>query len=290
MAALALLVVWPAAASAEINIGESVQWLVASNDHVASGTITKVEAVKGELHWSKLTVKVAETFRGQHSDVLTFVAPHYHHFKWMTEPKAVGTQVLVFLADAKRPDLRLPKGGPWTWKLNTGGDGPLMWRVGQKRLDKDVPTMEGFKMLGTGPALLDAVRKSATFTGIDAPADTNAINLDVPWGTPVAGALYAGSAVWLRIPVDERAASMGRKLATSADVSDRVQAVHILGHFRSTQHERILRQLLKDEGTWKVTQNNVSTLRYPVREAAFKVLTQWGLKVKKPRFTAPQKP
>ena len=92
--------------------------------------------------------------------------------------------------------------------------------------------------------------------------------------------------------MDDRLGKLAKTWLTSSDVHDRVQGVKALEHFRSAATIKLLKQRLADPGVYMQSSQDASgTIRreklYPVREAAYKVLSTWRIKVRRPVIRQP---
>jgi hypothetical protein len=90
------------------------------------------------------------------------------------------------------------------------------------------------------------------------------------------------------VPVDERQEKLAHQMLTSerppAEVvgpyaNDRTNAVLVLAFFRSAENLQLLKSLLNDP---QIEHAAIGQLDYPIRAAAYSVLSRWGVDVSKP--------
>jgi hypothetical protein len=113
------------------------------------------------------------------------------------------------------------------------------------------------------------------------------------WGpsdTFMAGTPFHGYTIY--VPIDERQEQVAHEVLGSQSApagigsgsvdwyaNDRPNSVLALAFFRSEQNIRLLRSLLNDP---EIEHLGMGQLDYPVRAAAYKVLSQWGVDAPKP--------
>jgi hypothetical protein len=93
--------------------------------------------------------------------------------------------------------------------------------------------------------------------------------------------LYSGSVVLLRVPAEEKYRAEFMKLARSGTTYERGKAAAELAKYPGVETEKLLRSLLDDtsEQPWLLAGDGIATIRYPVREAAYNGLKQFGVDV-----------
>jgi hypothetical protein len=93
--------------------------------------------------------------------------------------------------------------------------------------------------------------------------------------------LYSGSVVLLRVPAEQKYRAELIKLARFGIIYRRSKAVEELAKYPGAETEKLLRSLLNDTSEQQQLDANdvITTIRYPVREAAYKSLEQLGVNV-----------
>lgn len=270
-------------AAAEINMADSIEWATADSDVVARGTIDKV-VQRGD--WFDVTFAVAETIRGpaRGSLAITF---SLGYGETPEQLRARNAELLVFLVEGKRrvkddkeyANVALTPRHGW-------GDTPGMFDLGKPAHAFDA----AFAVLGTRDEILAATRGAAKSTA------TKSFTVDLPSDSAAYHALWGGSAVWFKLPVDAALEQRATTWITDKEVSLRAQGVAALANFRSDANIARLLKLLADPG-FRITQPNGGggvgpgiaprAKHYAVRAKAHQVLDGWRVAHKKPIVDEP---
>jgi tryptophan-rich sensory protein len=281
---LALLVLWPQLAHAELMVGESLAWIVADSDLIVRGTIAKVEAFKDEQEtaWEQATVQVNETIKGKTAGPPTFlvrcVGTKEKPSKWQQE----GVELLLFLVKSRRYESLDPDYRKIDLALRLWGS-QLSFIRSNNKPQTGLFTMD-FNALKRRNDILKAVRSAAAYRPDNRPPEHR---VEVPFESEVYRTLYSGSSVRLVVPADERLALRARQWLKSEDREARQQGALALSFFKSPEHIDLLRPLLSDPAYLTTTRGEVSTRVYYVREAAFKTLSDWNVDVETPVIEVP---
>jgi hypothetical protein len=270
----------PSRAAAEINVADSLEWMVADAELVVRGAVIAIQKQPGEgqVMWYRVTLRVSETLEGKRSRTIRFVIRHLHGETpevWRQKK----TELLLFLISSKRRVGDDPGYGlePFALRerdavvrLRTHGSDPVY-------------TLDFVKLTGR-TEILKAARQ-AVAAGASA---SKSHNLDVPVSSPAYGALWAGSAVWLVAPIGAKLEKLGQQWTASSDVSQREEGVKALAHFRSAANVALLRKLLADPGFVEISASQRPRVRrFIVRAAAHQTLISWGVSVKQPVLDRP---
>lgn len=271
---LAFLLAAAGPARAEINVADSIEWQTADSDVVVRGVLTSAVPHRdaGGAIWYDGTFQIVTSLKGGakksiHVGLRTREKPD----EWVAHQ----TDLLLFLVAPARVSDKALAAMPYVLRPNRG-TGEAAFRLGTS-----VAYLASFGT-ATAPAdVLAAVRASAR-----SPA-TAAQRLDVPHDSAAGRALYAGSAVWMFVPVD--AALEQRAIGWLADPSlnRRVEAVEALGHFKTADNIARVRRLLADPEAATQIDDQGSTKVYLAREAAHRVLTGWGVAHPTPTLREP---
>lgn len=313
-------VAWVVAVSASAGVGRAqmgvtettLEGLVAGSAVVVRATVAQVERGPVAERWgrAKVVLDVLETLRGPAGKTFTFRQNLYesdHIYEGWRRAGREGLWFFVPEADPRGPGAKGP-----------GPDRPLVyWRV--IRLGPAVAEEEGF---APKPSVLtmelraldrpDDVLKAAREAAREGPAGI--LTLDVPRGIMERSG-RSGDANRLGVPVDRRLEVLARRLIaspgdfySSADLpppendagrkeraswirvdQDRLrhEGVKALRPFRSEANIALLRPLLDDPTAWgRTTQEEGRVIdlgrEYPIRKAAYEVLSAWGVAVAKP--------
>jgi hypothetical protein len=114
-----------------------------------------------------------------------------------------------------------------------------------------------------------------------------------PGRTPVYKKLWSLSRVYLVVPVDHELEALGKRWCLSPSFSGRIEGAKVLGQFKDKASIRILKSLLEDPESSIETTNRPVPGRddlvlvyrqrvYRVRQAAYRALRRFGVKIKKP--------
>jgi hypothetical protein len=261
---IALIVLFAIAtpAAAEINTADSIEWQTIEADVIVRGFVTGVKTLRGE---STVTVQIAESLKGGLKQSVLFVT-NLDAKPWQKDKP----ELLLFLV--KVDDGRYVP-------APANGSSESLFVLGKHRA-----YTAAFDVLDKPAEVLAAVRGATRSTA------TAKHRVDLP-DSPAAKALYAGSAVWLFVPVD--AVLEKHALAWTADKSPslREQGVLALANFRSDTNIAVMKKLLADPAT-SVTSPYDSVKpkrRFYIRAAAHEVLVKWGVSHKTPVLEMPMK-
>jgi len=278
---LLLPAVAPSPAAAEINVAESIDWMVRDADLVVRGVVVAVRkhTRPGKSVWYEATLRVAETIKGTKMRNVRFAV----HRVWGGTPaqwKSQGTELLAFFVRKRRLGKPYRSASRAPFVLRSGLQELVVKLSGSKR--SKVYT-RGFAVLSKRVDILKAARRAAAST---IGARRTFFNVDVPFRTAAFRALYGGSAVWMRVPVDVDLLRKARRWIRHPNIGLRVQGTRVLRRFRSPANVAELRRLLKDR-TFYVQSAPTGSVGpkyryYAVREAAFKILKRWNVRAKKP--------
>ncbi len=258
-------------AAAEINMADSLEWMTADADAVVIGTIASSTLTPADDHtvWAVATIEVTATLKGAATGRVTFAM--------QTDAQGVpagwlGREAMFFLvkSDRRAHDPGCVQACHYdraTWALRRGVDDGVVTL--DAKAGEQVYT-SAFTALRARADVVAAVKVAASSTA------TRAINVDVPWDSDASHALYAGSAVWMFIPIDAAAEARAVAWIADADVSLRLQGVKVLAERRSAATIRRLKALLADPGFATITESGKPPYRrYLVRELAHATLTAW---------------
>lgn len=282
IAACAFLIAVLAApeARAEINVAESLGWMVRDADVVVRGRVIRLHSRRGpgSVVWYDVTVRVAETIKGTRRRTVRFRVRHV----WGPSPRSWKTgkaELLLFLVDSQR------RAGEDRGYLRA----PLALRKAMRHaaitLRRPKLFTRTLQVLSSRTAVLRATRRAAKASRRSTP--TSRFRIDVPFNTPVFNALYGGSSVWLYVPVDRTLERNAHAWIRARDIYHRVQGARALAHFRSAKNIALLRKLLADPGFVTETGGGRSDRVFVVRRAALKTLRAWQLRVHAPVIRRP---
>lgn len=276
-AALTLLA--PVPLFAEINVGESLDWLTVSRPHIAVAEIVSVQDDrKPQALWMarRFETRLKETLKGKPPATATFT----WHVPIETGAPAQGTEFLLFFNDDSTVGYAINLASP-----DITGQG--------------VAFATHFNVLRTKETILDAVRQRLARLGRQGIATAHTANaanvftpqrgflqLEVPFETPAHQALFAGSACYLVVPADVEFRQPLMEQARSNDVWARAKAATKLANYPDDEVKTLLRPLLQDGGSAILQvgggdqRKNVTV--YPARQAAYLTLKSLDEDVEKP--------
>ena len=231
----------PVSVRAEINMGETIDWMVRDADVIVRGVVTHVRKTRGpgSVVWYEATVRVDETLKGSKRRTVRFSMRHLYG-ETPAQWKSQRIELLVFLVRPQRL-------GKYYRPLVTA---PFALRAGtQERVVKlnglNITKVftRSFAVLTKRNDILKATRRAVVTT---VGARAKYFNVDTPFNSAAYRTLYAGSSVWMRVPVDPQLLRDARRWIRANDVQKRVQGARALGEFRSAANIAELRRLLKD--------------------------------------------
>jgi hypothetical protein len=275
LAVLALLTV-AGIARAEINFGESIEWVIADSDWVFIGKITKIEKTD---HYEIVTVEVSKTFRGKHEEKARFTVRSGGRPDAESWRKA-GVSMLFCLV--KRDHIKDNKELPnldFVLRYGTSHHcAVFLGKTDQPGLD--VFTRD-FKVLTDPAAMIKHVENYAK--SIPGDWKRKHVIVDLPADTPAFGKLWAGSAVIFTLPADPTLETDARRWCKSANADARVRGIRSLTAFPNEQNVKILKGLLTDNA-YSTGDGKKS---YYVRARAYEALRDLGVKVERPMLEEP---
>jgi hypothetical protein len=257
-------------AHAEINMGESIEWLTVSRPSI--GVVESVGTSRGFL-----TGRTVLTLKGSPPKEPSFpVGWNVPAERWKKEH-----QWVVFFDLAGVPSAVYDLTDPW--------------KDGRAAISADL------SLLDTREEILAAIDGAMKASGGQTAAqgrvpniftkERGFVRLEVPPGTPAYGALWGGSTCYLIVPADKPLKDRLYKDVMSDDVWTRLEAARNLRAFPGADTEKILRALLTDGADTVVTSSSVDAKGvthsvqqnvFPVRQAAWKSLQAIGVTVPKP--------
>lgn len=266
---------------AEIRGGESIEWLVYDSDIIVSGSVHASKTVEGPrgYKFAQVTLKISEAFKGKVGAEIEFLVQD-----WQRVPsrcRGGEVEMLVFLVESKRYEESYGGKLPSTWALRGLEQGviPLDDKPEMGIFDTD------FREHLKRADILASTRQAVRAMQKEKPKP---VRVEPPWDSGVQKRLYSGSTVYLVVPADGNVEKKATAWVRSQDMQQRVDAVRILEHLKSTGNVELLKPLLADPGFLTVTEANDSKRkRYRVREEAYRVLTAWKVDVKKPVVEEP---
>jgi hypothetical protein len=266
-------------AGAGVRIVETLEWVIADSDQVVRGTLAEVKRVrdKNNLIWATVTVKVADTFKGEKKDELKFMASYKTQFpsERLVEFERNQTEALICLVKSQRyKDMGEDFGqAPWALRLAEGEVNHTLVDV-SANTGAFVITMDG-QLLNRRDPILQAAAAAGKIPAADKLLQSN---IRAPGSTEVVRKLTASGPLWLLVPVDSRLETQAKSWLKAMESESRVEGVKALRHFKSDDAIALLKPLLEDAQS----QTEGKVKYYPVRKAAFDVLKGWGVAVKAP--------
>ena len=280
VAACLLLRARPAAA--EINAADSLEWMTADAELVVRGRVTAVTSRPGpgSVVWYVATIGVTEVVKGKAPRRVTVAIRELGRDDprvWMAKRQ---DRLWFLVAGARRADEdRDYRRAPFALRPGDGASLLLAAAGGDRAYTAS------FAVLDRADDLLAVARAAASSTA------TRAHHVDVPYDAPAFQALYAGSSVWLWVPVDASLERLALAWLASPDVSTREQGALALAHFPSAASARAVEALLNDPGFATVTESGKAPVRrYLVRARAHDVLTAWKVAHRTPVIDEPTAP
>jgi hypothetical protein len=260
----------PTAAAAEINVGESLEWMVADSDLVVRGQVLSVTASRGpgQVVYERARVRIDETIKGVARPVVDILVRHVGPAERPSSWRADRSELLLFLVDSSRRAGEDTAYRRAPFAVRAGVHGLSAIRLGAA--SPEAFTMDQ-RVLSSRAAILDAARAAGKFAGRTRPTP---FNLDADG--PIFQRLWAGSAVWLQVPIDARLEVLARSAIGSSRLRDRLQAVRALGHFKSAANIALMKRLLADPGSHVEIEGKRQTRVFAVRAAALANLRAWG--------------
>jgi hypothetical protein len=268
---------------------DSVEWMSADCTLVLRGTIVGVRTERDEPYcdWKTIAFRVEETLLGEPRKSVEFMVdasgPDY-----VTRWHEKGCPLIVLLDDSRRLAARFagssglsgrrflrfafaPRNGHASGSfLDLSPDSKTpAYTLALRRLERPEQIVQATK------AALAAPRDRAQPFGCSIRLPGEGMGIDT-----------------MTVPVDPRLEKAARQWAQSKDQEFRVEGAKALLYFQSGGNIDRLRALLedpasvlqsRDEGGRVVEESRV----YPVRAAAYEVLTAWGIDVPRPTISEP---
>ncbi len=289
----AALLALPAAARAEIAGAESIEWVVADSDLVLIGVVSKVEKVAGKKKpFEVATVKVAHTVKGRPADQVTFLLRNYNGpaaEDWLAD----GTPLLFCLVRRAHARDRgeLPAGHDWVLRDDGNQHSAVLLGKPRRHWTHTIPAFtREFDVLTEPAAVIKRAKEAAR--PLPEGREKKPFTLSVPGATAAFRKLYAGSAVYLIVPVDGELERVARLWCCSASFYTRLNGVCALRHFRNEKNIAILKGLLSDPGCSVTTKADSKggerrVRVYRARQLAYETLREFGVKAEPPVVDEP---
>lgn len=273
---------------------ESVEWLTVDADLVVHGTLVRSQrgADVGATgrRWDRATILVKAVLKGEgpKSGELSFAVPAAGNWappRW-DEP---GAESLFFLVNSERvrPDVAPGLPSPCRFALQLGGD--ARWRAVRLDVEARPPgrgepafpfarsgawTIDFQHLTSRGP-ILAAAREAIRTAPAGMP---KAYELTIPWPLLQPEGPWINS-VRLTVPLDRRLEEQARKSVRSGAPYDLLAALRVIRHFRSDENIALLKGLLANGESVRVSENGQVKRVYPVRTVAVRILKEWGVTV-----------
>lgn len=261
---------WSSALSAEINIGDSLDWLTVSRDHIAIVRATGSQEERApEALWMDRTVRVerVQVLKGDPPATAEFTV----HIPVETPVPAAGREFLFFFG---KEGFRFE--GHYVIDLESPADrGP------------EVALTQDFRLLPTRQEILEAVERRLRLLADEGTADyLRSLTLEVPVDSPAFRALWQRSACYLVVPADPEYKPGLLDDTRSADVWVRARAAARLAEYPGEETVARLRELLVDPGTGSMQVSGNNQLEevevFPAREEAYRALRKLGVECAPP--------
>ena len=239
-------------AHAELGGADTIELMVARADTVA---FVEVGSVTGK----RVTFNVIEILRGHPESAIQLALPAAD-FK---DEKSQHEKILLFLVyDKAQPQL----------------DGVIHLSAPRPQ----AYTMDFDSLVGE-QGIVAAVRAAAA---TKAPKPAKSISVAAPWSSPASRDLSAGSASYLRMPVDAQLEHHAQNWIARGYEE---QAVQALREFPSRQNAQIMRRLLSSDSAIVYPRSRLGQVSYyTVRALAWRTLREWGESVERPVIQVPQ--
>lgn len=279
------------AAEAASWIGSSLELTLSDSEMVVRATIDASEPVSGgQILFAgqannKASLKIKEVLKspGELSKATTLTAlladlDERKLQDWQNDQ----TELLVCLVPAERyraKNDRRPLNAEWA--VRTG----ITFQTGVIPLEGDpgrrAPTLD-FVFLKKGEdirKLAEAVIKEDALhpTARDANGSIPTIEIEVPFGSPMDHELHTRSGNALIVPLTPRTEAAARRWVKSPDSWVRMNAAHVLGHFKSEENIALLKSLLHDPEAQRRISDKEAIVTYPIRAAAKASLKACGV-------------
>jgi hypothetical protein len=254
-------------ARAGINGADTLEWLACASEVVAVGQIANVTTVKGpyDVIYEDCALRATEMIKGTPARDIVF---SYRHFRrddtsWI-RPQ---TELLVFLRHGKSDsESRIQKLFVPTTDRNplsvfaVRKPPPDLFDRQRRRLAQRAEILGIARAWAKSP-IADYLERDAAF-------DSDAFR-----------ELYAGSAVWLKVPAEEKYRAEFMGLAHSANLYDRIKAAEELGKYPGLETEMLLGKLLDDTTELQsfYAADTIWRVHLPVREGAYNSLKKLGM-------------
>lgn len=280
-------------AQAELTGADTIEWLACASEKIAIGQIADSKTVKGpdQVLYEDCLLRVTEMIKGTPEQEIKFCYRHFPHddTSWI-RPRV---ELLAFLSRWKDTyadeRIHLYTDPYYEARMHKF----LVPTKGSEQLsvfDLRNPPIDLFDREGRRIMRRDEILAIAR-TWAKSPI-LNYLERDAAYDSDAFQQLQSGSAVWLKVPAEEKYRPEFLKLAQSEDVSERTKAAGELGKYPGRETEEVLRRLLDDttESKSLFAADVIWDVRYPVREAAYRSLKRLGISVPDLAFQRPATP
>jgi hypothetical protein len=280
-----LILICTTSVQAEMRSADSLELMVANADVIARARVVSVgPSVRPPFGRGSFEFRVDEQFKGPHAEKIMVETDGWDRNR--IAELLVGTHgdALIFQLDPARFTPRNPN-DRYQDELQRRAMVlvPLLSPSEADRTVKylsQIPTMD-FQVLSTGPQIIDGVRKALKFPST---RPTRWIQVVPPPNSPAWQALWAGSAVTIRAPVDSRLEALAHRWITEGNLSIAIDALRC---FPSDTNAQILRRMFGATQYATSGAGRLSRVYYTSRLRAAKVLESWGYPQETPAAVLP---
>jgi len=272
----AIILLFSNSASAEVAVGESLDWLGVSRLEIGEYKLLEAkDRANPGARWIQrhYLLKRKSSLKGAPEKRIRLE----RSVPLKTPKPASGRRYLIFFDHNGKTD--------YVIDLKRPGD-TASW---ERAFTNDFREIKGRRKILRALKNRLAYHEDTTWPKVDTQRYVNGrpgsgyIKLEVPHNSHAHDRLYNGSAVYLVIPADEDRAPELLDQARDPEIAVRARAAWRLANYHTTESERLLRTLLKDPGTNMLTTNSKQHVVYPVRQAAYQALRAMGVMVDRPK-------
>ncbi|PCI34135.1 MAG: hypothetical protein COB53_11940 [Elusimicrobia bacterium] len=276
---LTLLMLLPAAARAEIAIGENIDWLAITRLEIGEyKLIEAVDRAKPGAHWitRHFLLKRKGRFKGEPPKRVRFS----RHVPVKSQHPNNGHRYLVFFNHQGRVDYVIDLENPGetaSWERAFAANFTEI--RGRRKILRALKSRLAYHDVHGWP-------KIDTKSYVNGKPGSGYIKLEAPFNSAAHDRLFGGSAVYLIVPADPALEKTFLDQTQDVEISVRAQAAWRLANYHTAHSERLLRSLLNDPGASVLTTQARSAsdrIVYPVRQAAYRALQGMGVRVDRPQ-------
>lgn len=293
----ALLAIATTAVRAKLVVEDTLEWMVADADLIVRCKPVEIvdDPKKPGGSYRRVTFRVSQIFKGAHEGELS-IRVHGSQLDVFADWRDGGTERAVFLVRSDRDpdsthDYAYQLRGSWCFlEHGRGADRDVYAFTSDFRIVRGSEAIEAElrKCVASPSKLLEPTElPNLNDLSFNRPTSSNrSVRVDAV-GADIYSLLWSGSAVMLRLPLDERTEQLALGWMNNGSAR-REQGMSVLWHLKSERSIAAFREVLQDTSRDTSGYGGPATRwRFRLRGWAYEILHAWGVDVERPAINMP---